>query len=182
MIFKKSVSVKIVFLITAISFQVYCGGNNGADKDNLLIGVLLASNTISQPLQSAQNLPQPANNTATFIVNGVSSTLGSVENCNTTEVGFQLSGTQVVPRFSVTTIDFSIKGQVTLVSGGGNFTLDIDTATGENYQPTSTCSATILESSANVYDIQSKDCAVKDTIQASARPNATISFRARCTK
>lgn len=179
--FKNSFSFKIALIFSAVSFQIYCGNNN-SDNENLLIGVLLASTTMSQTSQTAQNLPQPANNTATFIVSGVSSTLASVESCNAAAVGFQLSGTEVVPRFFVVNIDFLIKGQIALVSGGGNFTLDIDTATGENYQPTATCGATVLESSASIYDIQAKDCAVKDTLQASARPNATISFRARCNK
>lgn len=172
----------VLILLSAISFHVSCGNKDNAEKENIVFAVLLASTPIFQAAQSSQNLPQPANNTAMFIFNGTSTTLASVQRCDTTAVGFQFSGTEVVPRFFVANIDFSIKGQITLVSGGGNFTLDIDTATGENYQPTSTCSATILENSASIYDIQAKDCFVKDNLPASARPNATISFRARCSK
>ncbi|AOP33322.1 hypothetical protein A0128_05355 [Leptospira tipperaryensis] len=172
---------KIVTATMLIGFLVGFSNCEKDKKDD--ITPLLALAAI--PAQ-ATDLPQPALNTASLKLGSAQFTLTDVQFCRLGigNIGIIIGQTPTtyLPGLNIHGID-PTKTTVTIGAGGSQ--MDIDTAVGVymagKNKVAGSCSATVKENSATVYDLQAIDCPITDELGGNA-PDTTVSFRARCTK
>ncbi|TGK38352.1 hypothetical protein EHQ12_09445 [Leptospira gomenensis] len=138
---------------------------------------ILALVAISQA-SAVPALPSPAIDTALLKIGDQEPTTLPVGFCEdgNTGIGFFQGGAN--PTLFVHEVDFNQSGAIVL-NRTGAYHMDVD-VTGGYYSPTSTCQATVRESSATAYEIEAYNCPVHPMI--GTMPDTTISFRARCTK
>ncbi len=135
------------------------------------------------------DLPQPANNTGILKLGEQTFILADLQDCKLgiANIGITIGQLpNVLPVLNVHNID-PAKSTVTIGAGGSQ--MDIDKAAGVVYMAgknkvAGSCSATVKENSATVYDLQLIDCPVTDELngQGGNAPDTTASFRVRCTK
>ncbi|RHX87218.1 hypothetical protein DLM75_17060 [Leptospira stimsonii] len=177
------IELKIATLILMIgAFTSF--SNCEKDKKEDLTPLLALAAT-----QKTVDLPQPALNTASLKLGDVQYTLTNVLICTAGVVGggFTIgqSAAEYPPGLNVHNIDPS-KNTITIGAGGSQ--MDIDTTIGVymagKNKVAGSCTATVKENSATVYDLQLIDCPVTDELngQGGNPPDTTVSFRARCRK
>lgn len=127
------------------------------------------------------DLPAPATDTVEMSLNGTRVTLVSKRFCRdgATGIGFEHTAEDPhLPTLFVHGIDFADPGPVVLTVGGA-WHVDIDDTIGVWGPTDEGCMATVVESSATVYELSAVACEIKNQF---GPQTGTVSFRARCTK
>lgn len=170
-----------VLLIFGISlFQ--CQEKEKKDSDLLLLAVPQGG----QEGSPSVDLPEPALDTATLVLDQNPITLSNAEECVSGNLGLIFSkdiGSTNPPVLNIHLIDMSKDSGIFLESGtpttGSH--LDLDHSDGETYGVVADCPAKVMENTNSLYDLQVLDCVIADNFgNGSSRKN--LSFRARCTK
>ncbi|PJZ57804.1 hypothetical protein [Leptospira barantonii] len=167
----------ITLIGAAISFS-NCADDKKADLTP--IAALLALTGNSGPV----DLPQPTDGTALMKMGSESFVLTNQQLCVSGVGGIivQMVDTDNLPILNIHNINFSQTTTHTLGQGGS--ALDIDTAGGVYGAGTNnvrgTCTATVKETSATIFDLQVLDCPITKQFAASNIPDVNLSFRVRC--
>ncbi len=143
------------------------------DRDQLgMFAVLALASDNKNSSGGSGTLAQPADDTALMVLNNESLTLTDPLTCasGTTGVGFSMIDADNLPTLFIHNIDFSKTSGVSVGNGGS--VLDIDLPAGVA-NPSGNCAATVLATTAAIYDLQVLNCALTN--------GSSVSFRARCT-
>ncbi|PJZ31165.1 hypothetical protein [Leptospira kmetyi] len=130
------------------------------------------------------DLPQPVDGTAIMKLGTETLVLTNQQLCVSGVGGVivQMVDTDNLPILNIHNINFAQTTTHTLGEGGS--ALDIDTAGGVYGAGTNnvrgTCTATVKETSATIFDLQALNCPITKQFAASNIPDTTLSFRVRC--
>ncbi|MDV6236351.1 hypothetical protein CH379_012010 [Leptospira ellisii] len=168
--FKRGFSI----LLVASSFFFFQACEKKSDDSESSLLALVALSQTSAIVE----LPEPALDTAQLKIGDQTITVLPVGFCENGNTGIGFFQGAANPTLFVHEIDFSQSGAV-ILNRTNAYHMDVD-VDGGYYSPTSTCQATVRESSATVYEMEAYNCPVHPMI--GSMPDTTISFRAKCTK
>lgn len=168
----------LVTLILCAACAVACGESDDNSSDTFATIALLAAANPGEV-----DIPQPADDSATLILDGASQSLTDVLGCADGAAGISVRAGGNPPVLSILKTTFAagsvvLNNQVNFAGDNNILILDLPEG-GAGRDPVSTCETKIFENS-TVYDIQALNCQLR-TPPASAVSN-TISFRLRCIK
>ncbi|MCG6192663.1 hypothetical protein LFX25_05355 [Leptospira sp. FAT2] len=179
----KTKNVRYILTLTLVGLAINfsnCAEDNKTDLTPILAILALAGNS------GPADLPQPTDGTAIMKLGDESFVLTNQQLCVSGVGGIivQMVDADNLPILNIHNINFSQTTTHTLGEGGS--ALDIDTAGGVYGAGTNnvrgTCTATVKETSATIFDLQALNCPITKQFAASNIPDAKLSFRVRCTR